>query len=128
MVRFTAVPLPESASMPDAAPTVGSTRSAGSRLLRAGRLTGVVDGTWAVVLTLAYGRSLVRLWQGIAATPFGESMFNGGAATAALGIAMHCGVAFAWSAVFLLLVTRWAWLRTVLASPGGVLKVAVVYG
>ena len=105
-----------------------SSRSGSSRLLRAWLLTGVIDGTWAIVLTLLYGRSLARLWQGIAATAFGERMFDGGTATVALGVLMHFGVAFGWSAVFLLLVTRWAWLRRVIASPNGVWKVAAVYG
>jgi hypothetical protein len=101
---------------------------AASRLLRAGLLTAVVDGSWAIVLTLFYGRPLTRLWQGIAATAFGERMFDGGAATVALGIAMHVGVAFAWSAVFLLLATRSPYVRRVLDSRYGPLEVAAVYG
>ena len=69
-----------------------------SRLVRTGLLIGIVDGCWAIVLTLIYGRPVARLWQGIAATVFGERMFDGGAATVALGVAMHFGVAFAWTA------------------------------
>jgi hypothetical protein len=103
-------------------------RSAASRLVAAGLLIGTVDGLWAIVLTLIYARSLARLWQGIAATVFGERMFDGGASTVLLGVLMHFGVAFAWTALFLLLVTRSAWLRSVLDSPHGVLKVAAVYG
>jgi hypothetical protein len=109
-------------------PLQRSRRFAASRLAAAGLLTGVVDGTWAIVLTLIYGRSLTRLWQGIAATAFGDRMFDGGAPTVLLGVLMHFGVAFAWSALFLLLVTRSAWLRSVLDSPYGVLEVAAVYG
>ena len=41
---------------------------------------------------------------------------------------MHVGVAFGWSAVFLLLVTRSARIRSVLASPQGTIKVASLYG
>jgi hypothetical protein len=103
-------------------------RPALARLLRTGLLIGVVDGSWAIVLTLIYGRSLARLWQGIAATLFGERMFDGGAATVALGVAMHFGVAFAWSAVFLLLVARSALVRRVLDSRFGPLKIGAVYG
>jgi hypothetical protein len=99
-----------------------------SRLVRTGLLTGIVDGSWAIVLTLIYGRSLARLWQGIAATLFGGRMLEGGAATVALGVAMHFGVAFAWSAVFLLLVARSTYLRRVLDSHYGPLKIAAVYG
>jgi hypothetical protein len=110
-----------------AMPFERSPRSA-ARLAAAGLLTGMVDGLWAIVLTLIYGRSLMRLWQGIAATAFGERMFEGEASTVLLGVLMHFGVAFAWSAVFLVLVTRSGWLRGVLDSPHGVLKVAAVYG
>ena len=101
---------------------------ASSRLLRAWLLTGVIDGSWAIVLTALYGRSQARLWQGIAATLFGERMFAAGVPAIALGVAMHFGVAFAWSAVFLRLVLKSPWLRGVLASPGGVFGVAAVYG
>src|SRR5258708_12512098 len=77
---------------------------------------------------MAYGRSIPRLWQGVAAVPFGERMLDGGAATVALGIALHFCVALGWSAVFLLLFTRWRWLAGVLESRYGLLKVAAGYG
>jgi hypothetical protein len=99
-----------------------------SRLLRAGLLTAVIDGCWAIVLTFLYGRSQARLWEGIAATLFGDRMLEGGAPAIALGVVMHVGVAFGWSAVFLLLATRSASVRRVLDSPYGPLKIAVVYG
>jgi len=41
---------------------------------------------------------------------------------------MHFGVAFGWSLVFLTLVLRWPWIRRVLASRYGVIKVAAMYG
>src|SRR4051812_41318783 len=104
------------------------TRPIAARLVRTGLLTGVVDGSWAIVLTLIYGRSLARLWQGIAATLLGERMFDGGAATVALGVAMHFGVAFAWSAVFLLLFARSPYVRRVLDTRYGALKIGAVYG
>jgi uncharacterized membrane protein YagU involved in acid resistance len=49
-------------------------------------------------------------------------------AIAAIGVLMHVGVAFGWSAVFLLLVLSSSWLRRVLAEPFGVITVAAVYG
>lgn len=100
-----------------------------SRLLRAGLLTGVTDGLFASVVTVAvFGSTLTRLWQGVAATLLGKAAFDGGTRTALVGVLMHFGVAFGWSTVFLLLVTRSAWLRRVLTSPYGVVKVAAVYG
>lgn len=41
---------------------------------------------------------------------------------------MHFAVALAWAAVFLLLATNVAWIRRVLDSPFGVVKVAFVLG
>lgn len=115
---MTAAAVPSSAPIPDAR----------ARLLRAGLFTGVVDFCWAMVLTLTYGKSLLKLWQGVASVPFGKGMLDGGAPTALVGVVTHFGVAFSWSALLLVLLMRSAWLRGVLASPGGVFKVAVVWG
>jgi hypothetical protein len=98
-------------------------------LVRAGLLTGIVDGLFSTVLSVAFYHSTVaRLFQGVAAVLLGSGALNGGAPTVALGILMHFGVAFGWSAVFLFLVLRWPWVRAVLTSPFGVLKVALLYG
>jgi hypothetical protein len=99
-----------------------------STLLRTWLLLGVVDGLWAIALTMAYGRPVSRLWQGLAATAFGDRMYDGGSATVALGILMHFGVALGWSALFVLLAVRSPWIRRVLDSRAGPLGIAVVYG
>ena len=104
-------------------------RDPGSRLVRAGLITGVIDGLFASVLSVAfYGSTVTRLFQGVASTLLGREAFDGGTPTALLGVLMHFGVAFGWSAVFLFLVMRSSWLRRVLASPYGVVKVAALYG
>lgn len=105
------------------------TRATVSRIARAGLLTALVDGLFSSVLSAGfYGSTVTRLFQGVAATLLGRGAFDGGARTALIGVLMHVGVAFGWSAVFMLLVTRSAWIRRVLASPFGVVKVASVYG
>lgn len=99
------------------------------RLFAAGLATAIIDGLFSSVLSVAaYGSTVARLFQGVAATIVGSSAFNGGARTTALGVLMHCGVAFGWSAVFVFVVLRSAWIRRVLASRYGPLKVAAVYG
>jgi len=103
-------------------------RMPSSRLLRAGLLTAIVDGLFASVQSLINGSTLTRLWQGVASVLLGKSAFDGGTRTALIGVLMHFGVAFAWSAIFLLLVSRWAWLRRVLGARGDVVTVALVYG
>jgi hypothetical protein len=55
-------------------------------------------------------------------------MLDGGVPAVLLGLVVHFAVALTWSAVFLLLVRRSAWLRRVVNSPHGVIKVAAVYG
>ncbi|HKI03568.1 MAG TPA: hypothetical protein VKK31_16435 [Thermoanaerobaculia bacterium] len=100
-----------------------------SRLVRAGLLTGVIDGLFSSVLSVAfYGSTVTRLFQGVASTLLGKEAFDGGTPTALIGVLMHFGVAFGWSAVFLLLVRRSSWIRRVLTSPYGVVKVASWYG
>lgn len=100
------------------------------RLVNAWMLTGVVDGLYAIVLNVyVYNRcNVTRLFQGIASTLLGKDALTGGAHTAAIGGIMHFGVAFVWSAVFLLLVVKSPRLSSVLDSPGGEFKVAAVYG
>jgi hypothetical protein len=106
-----------------------SSRDLLSRLVRAGLLTGVIDGTFSSVLSVAaYGSTVSRLFQGVASVLLGSEAFNGGTRTAVVGVLMHFGVAFGWSAVFLFLVLRWPWIRSLLASPYGVAKVASMYG
>ena len=100
-----------------------------ARLVRAGLLTGIVDGLFSSVLSaFFYGSTVSRLWQGVASVLLGSDALNGGRRTALIGLLMHFGVAFAWSAVFLFLLLRWEWIRGLLASRHGVLKVAALYG
>jgi hypothetical protein len=100
-----------------------------SRLLRAGLLTGVTDGLFSSVLAVAfYHSTATRLFQGVASTLLGKAALDGGTRTALIGILMHFGVAFGWSAVFLFLVMRSSWIRSQLAAPNGVIKVAALYG
>jgi len=100
-----------------------------SRLARSGLLTGLTDGLFSSVLNVAFYHSTVaRLFQGVASVPLGRGALDGGAQTAALGVLIHFGVAFGWSAVFLLLVSRSARVRRLLDGPIGVIKVAAAYG
>jgi len=99
------------------------------RLVRAGLITGVVDGLFSSVLSvLAYHSSVARLWRGVAAVPFGGAALEGGAHFVALGVLLHFGVAFAWSAVFIAVAQRSMRLRSALASRFGVAKIAALYG
>jgi hypothetical protein len=99
------------------------------RLLRAGLTTGITDGLFATVLSVFfYSSTATRLFQGVASTVLGKGALEGGTRTALIGVLMHFGVAFAWSAIFLLLYRGSSWLRRVTASWGGIAAVALVYG
>jgi uncharacterized membrane protein YagU involved in acid resistance len=100
-----------------------------SRLLIAGLVTGITDGLFSSALAaFVYGSTVMRLWQGVASTLLGAAAFEGGTRTAAIGLLMHFGVAFTWSAVFLALALSSSWIRSMVASPVGVLTAAAVYG
>ena len=100
-----------------------------SRWLRAGTATALVDGLFSSILSaFFYGSSVQRLFQGVAAVPFGPGMIDGGWMTAAIGIALHICVAFGWSAIFVMLYVRSATIRRLVSTPIGVAAAAVVYG
>src|SRR5262249_53050305 len=100
-----------------------------SRVARAGITTAIADGLCSSVLHVAaYGSTVARLWQGVAATIVGNSAFTSGARAVALGLLMHVGVAFAWSAAFVFVAMRSERIRRLLTGRLGVLGVAAVYG
>jgi hypothetical protein len=99
------------------------------RLVLAGLATAMIDGLFATVSSIwVFDSTFARLWQGVASTLLGPDAFTGGTRTVAIGLSMHAGVAFGWSAVFLLLLGTWPLLRRIRASSWGACKVAALYG
>jgi hypothetical protein len=97
--------------------------------LRAGLVTAVIDGLFSSVLAaFFYGSTVKRLWQGVASVLLGATALDGGTRTAIVGVLMHMGVAFSWSAVFLLLFLSSSWIRGVIETLPGALAAAAVYG
>ena len=100
-----------------------------NRLVRAWLTTAVVDGLFSSILvSVFYGSTVMRLWQGVASVLLGPDALNGGTWTALIGLLMHFGVAFTWSAVFLLLWLRSKAIRDTVATLPGMIKLAAVYG
>jgi hypothetical protein len=98
-------------------------------VIAAGTLTAMTDGLFSSGLSVfAYGSSVTRLFQGVAGVLIGPGAFDGAWRTALLGLFMHVCVAFGWSAVFVVLVTRIRWVQQLLSSQYGVAKVACLYG
>jgi hypothetical protein len=99
------------------------------RLVRAWLLTAMADLSFSGALAVfAYHSTFARLWQGVASVLLGPSAFEGGTRTVVIGLAMHFGVALAWSAIFLAIYSSWPWLRRALVSPAGVIGAAALYG
>lgn len=116
--------MPESTDSPPA-----RARRPAARLLQAGLLTALSDGIFATVLSVVvYQSTFARLWQGVASVPLGKDALEGGAPVVWFGLFLHVSVAFTWSALFLFVVLRWDWIRRLLASRFGVVRVASFYG
>jgi hypothetical protein len=98
-------------------------------LVRAWLLIAAIDFVYASLLSIVvYGGTFSQIWQGVASVLLGPSAMQGGARTVLVGLTMHAGVALLWSTVFLLLVLALPALRRVVASWGGIVAVAAVYG
>jgi len=87
------------------------------------------DFVCASALTVfAYHGTFAHLWQGVASTVLGPTAIDGGSTPIAIGIALHLAVAFTWSAIFVAAARTSPALRSAIATPGGALGVALVYG
>ncbi|MFL6568501.1 MAG: hypothetical protein ACJ8LI_04990 [Chthoniobacterales bacterium] len=67
-----------------------------------GLIVGAMDITSALIMALARGATATRLLQFVASGVLGRRAFDGGLATAALGLALHFVVAFGVVIVFYL--------------------------
>jgi hypothetical protein len=103
--------------------------SVGPRLVRAWLTTALSDGIFSSVLvTVFYGSTFARLWQGVASTLLGPKALDGGTQTVLIGILMHFSVALTWSTVFLAAWTASAAIRRLASSMGGAFALACIYG
>jgi hypothetical protein len=94
--------------------------------LRAIVLTGLIVGTMdiisAFIIVLSRGSTVIRLLQFIASGLLGPQAFQGGTATAVLGLALHFFIAFALVAVFYAARRSFGFIRQHAVSSG------IVYG
>jgi hypothetical protein len=99
------------------------------RLVRAWLTTAVSDGIFSSVLvTVFYGSTFARLWQGVASVPLGAKALDGGTQSILIGLLIHFCVALTWSTVFLVIWMSSAAVQRAVSSWGGVVAVASVYG
>ncbi len=74
--------------------------NAAKAISMAGLACGVLDITAALVVYGSMGLKPMRLLQGVAAGVLGPKSFQGGVATAVLGLALHFVIAFGAAAVY----------------------------
>lgn len=88
---------------------------------------GLLAGTGDLVFALGYYGMKLKVFQTVAAGLIGrEAAFGGGAATFALGVALHYGIALIWAALFCVVALRLpALLRN--ATAAGLAYGVVVY-
>lgn len=100
------------------------------RVAAAAATVAVLDLAFATVLWVLIQQkiTMVQLVQGIAGGVMGKAAFAAGAASVALGLAVHCTIAFAWTIVYLIVVRRSATLRQIVATWRGALLLGVGYG
>lgn len=75
-------------------------RDAVAPIVMAGLAGGAVDGLYASIAGVVRGRSVMRVWQGVAGGWLGKSAADGGLATVALGLATHFAIAICMAAAF----------------------------
>jgi hypothetical protein len=91
-----------------------------------GLVAGILDAVDGVIAYGTQGLSPIQVLQYIASGALGQSAFQGGLATAALGAAFHFSIAWVAAAVFVLATRRLEILKTH-AVPAGLLYGAAVY-
>ena len=91
-----------------------------------GLVAGILDAVDGVIAYGTQGLSPIQVLQYIASGALGQSAFQGGIATAALGAAFHFSIAWVAAAVFVLATRRLEILKTH-AVPAGLLYGAAVY-
>jgi hypothetical protein len=81
-----------------------------SNILRAilvsGTLSAILDGLCVTALYYSQSVPPIRLWQNVASSVLGKSSFEHGWYSGALGLLLHCAVAFTASSVFVLLAQK----------------------
>src|SRR6185436_6788800 len=99
------------------------------RWLQAGLVTAITDFLFSSILVkFFYGSTVTRLWQGVASVPLGQDAFNGGLRTVLIGVGIHVCVAFAWTTVFLVLLTLIPAIDRIAHRRFGLITLAAIYG
>ena len=100
------------------------------RFLLTGTVVGVLDMSAAIIL-YALVRHLTtpqRVMQSVAAGVLGKASYDGGAGTAALGLALHFTIAFIWTTLYYVVIRRWGALARAASTARGAILVGLAVG
>lgn len=92
--------------------------AAAAVIVPAGLVCAATDIGYVIVLVLLKGGSPFRMLQGIAFSVLGRPTYEGGVATAALGLAIHTVVALGAATLFFALYRGWAIVRAQWLASG----------
>jgi hypothetical protein len=101
-----------------------------SRLLAAGAFVTLLDGAFAVAIYVyvLHACSTAQLMQSIASALLGRAAFRGGGATVALGLALHCAVAYGWTLIYAAVRAGSGRLRELTGTSRGALTAGAIFG
>lgn len=110
-----------------ASPVIAFNRASLRRVVAAGLAGGAVDFVYACAVGLSSGRSVQRVWQGVASGLIGKPAGEMGWVSSALGMAIHFSIALTMAAAFAVAAGR---LPLLYRRPwsAGVLYGLVLYG
>src|SRR5215831_11887087 len=83
-------------------PATDNSSGAFKTILTAWLIAGTLDISYAIITWASVSGKIttMQLLQGIASTLMGQAAFNGGTGTALIGLAMHYGIALAWTLIY----------------------------
>ena len=100
------------------------------RVLMAGALVGILDMLYPIVLYafVLHKVPAIRIPQSVAAGLLGRAAYQGGAATAALGLLLHFTIACGWATLYFIVSRRWEPLRRLTLTTDGRVKTGIALG
>lgn len=100
------------------------------RVLIAGAMVALLDMLYPIVLYTSVLAHIpaIRIPQSVASGLLGQAAFQGGLATAALGLLLHLTIALGWTSLYAMTSRRWQPLRRLTATTQGRVKAGLIYG
>ena len=100
------------------------------RILMAGATVALLDMLYPIVLYTSVLAHIpaIRIPQSVASGLLGQAAFEGGMATAALGLLLHLTIAIGWTSLYAMAWQRWAPLRRLTATTSGRVTAGLIYG